>query len=118
MRRKSKSPVLITQDLLANLREVRRAKAELLGREQRLRSRVLTLIDAGAPTEPGPLRVRVKRKTRVFFTQAGLTELLGIDEVTWLRNELPPTEVTTVHIEERFDEARDLFSTGNPSRRS
>ncbi len=88
---------LITQEQLARYRELL-----ALDRTRRsLRKKLLNLLAAGTPVEPGRLRVRVRRhESRVLNFKTALS-IFRQDELDWIRSAIEPT--VTQHLLVRRD---------------
>jgi hypothetical protein len=60
-------------------------------RQRALRAELLSLLDAGAWVEPGPLSVRVESTTRRVLSAKALAAVLGEEQVRQLQEEVGPT---------------------------
>ena len=96
-RRRSRRRKLITQEQLARYKELL-----ALDRTRRsLRKKLLNLLAAGAPVEPGRLRLRVRRhESRVLNFKTALS-IFRQDELDWIRSVIEPT--VTQHLLVRRD---------------
>lgn len=88
---------LITQEQLARYKELL-----ALDRTRRsLRKKLLNLLAAGAPVEPGRLRLRVRQhESRVLNFKTALS-IFRQDELDWIRSVIEPT--VTQHLLVRRD---------------
>jgi hypothetical protein len=94
--RRRRQPI-ITQEQLANYKEL----LALERRRRSLRKKLLALLAAGAPVEPGRLRLRVRRhESRVLNFKTALS-IFRQDELDWIRSVIEPT--VTQHLLVRRD---------------
>ena len=96
-RRSRRRQPIITQEQLASYKEL----LALERRRKSLRKKLLALLAAGAPVEPGRLRVRVRRhESRVLNFKTALS-IFRQDELDWIRSVIEPT--VTQHLLVRRD---------------
>lgn len=79
------SSEVITQAMLTSYGELHR----LYGEYQRVRRRLLQLLENGAPIEPGFLTLDVERWPRQWFTLAGVTRAIGEEACRHLQSQMP-----------------------------
>jgi hypothetical protein len=111
-----RNPV-ITQQRLARYREL-----SALDRERRsLRRELLGLLAAGAPVEPGRLRIRVCRNEARRLNFKTLRAVFTDPELNWLRSVIEPTitqslQVTADRPSPRSEHEEPTEATGAPHR--
>ena len=87
-----------------DLRDYLALRSQLGGLTQRVaeeRERLIRLVEADAPVEPGQLHVTVDEFDQQRVTKAALVGLLGADEYEALRQEVPPTVYRRLLVRER-----------------
>ena len=86
-------PARITRRELEDSLAQRVELGNLQGRVARERLRLLRLVDADAPVEPGRLRITVNERPQRRITKAALVEAIGEEECEYLLGEIPPTVI-------------------------
>ena len=91
---------IISQELLQELREVRKArdKADKLGKT------VLQALQDGLPIEDGPLTAMIKHRSDQRFTANNIEPVLGAEAVQRLRDEVPKTKVEWAQVSDVMQE--------------
>jgi hypothetical protein len=91
----------IPQAWLRDLVELRRQRREIEHLERELRDDIVGLLNAGAATEPGRYRPRVRSTKRAQLNWKSLAALLGEEACAQLRRALPVTTVTSLFVTDR-----------------
>jgi hypothetical protein len=89
---------MITQTRLRDYLDTSKKINALKARQAELRAQLIDLYDRGAVREPGPLRVTITQSARRTLSFARISELLGEDEATRIRDEITPTIQTRVRV--------------------
>ena len=86
----------IPQGKLEELHRIKEQLRLLSDRHSQLRGEVLTMVEAGATTAPGPLILEVRRYEQRLLSIANLTPILGVAGVDRLRSQVQPVVRTNV----------------------
>ena len=91
----------ITQRELEDFLALRGQRQALKRRVAQERERLLRLVDADAPVEPGRLQITVDERLQQRITKAALVALIGEEDYECLRGEVPPTAIRYLIVGER-----------------
>ncbi len=84
---------MITQRELEDFAALRSQLDVLKRRVGEERERLIQLVDADAPVEPGRLQITVDEHLQQRITKAALVEAIGEEECEYLLSEIPPTVI-------------------------
>lgn len=104
------APGVITQEMLGAFLELN----EVLRERDSFRQRIMDMLDAGVPIEPGPLTAHLSEIEQRRFNTSSLIAVLGAEGVERLKMLIRPTVCRTLRVHRRAIETEVTLDLPRP----
>lgn len=93
-------PKTITQTVLERYRTLVERERKTTEKRIALRNKLMALLEAGSPVQPGGLTPVVKTYESYALTRQAVIDALGDDTYDWLREQIEPAERVVLRVVE------------------